>query len=275
MRFVPYIGKLNVAAGIPILLAAAVDPSWSLTLWVAALFLVTEPIIGQLVEPMLYGRSTVLSPISVNDLRASFGVGSGDWFGPHPVDPADALPRCAGAARGLPRISDAPFGPPGPHSPESRTSTSECSPAIQTRYRSTRKNCSRRCRFRRTTMRSRLERIGIERPGSCARKFSTRPQVECIKEAVTTLVTELADYDDVDPGTAPKASPDRSAAEDLPKHPAPAGAMPEKLETSRQMARRKADPMRRRAEGPLARRHGCDPGPTLGEAWLGRGNRCA
>ena len=34
-------------------------------LWVAALFLLTEPIIGQLVEPMLYGRSTGLSPISV------------------------------------------------------------------------------------------------------------------------------------------------------------------------------------------------------------------
>ena len=64
MRFVPYIGSY-VAAGVPILLAAAVDPSWSLTLWVAALFLVTEPIIGQLVEPMLYGRSTGLSPISV------------------------------------------------------------------------------------------------------------------------------------------------------------------------------------------------------------------
>src|SRR4029077_18895466 len=52
MRFVPYIGSY-VAAGGPILLAAAADPSWSLTLWVAALFLVTEPIIGQLVEPML------------------------------------------------------------------------------------------------------------------------------------------------------------------------------------------------------------------------------
>ena len=64
MRFVPYIGSY-VAAGVPILLAAAVDPGWSLTLWVAALFLLTEPIIGQLVEPMLYGRSTGLSPISV------------------------------------------------------------------------------------------------------------------------------------------------------------------------------------------------------------------
>jgi hypothetical protein len=64
-----------------------------------------------------------------------------------------------------------------------------------------------------------------------ARGVLTRPQVERIKEAVTTLVTELAEYDDVDPGTAPlaKASPDRSATQDLPKHPAPDGAMPESL----------------------------------------------
>ena len=36
-----------------------------------------------------------------------------------------------------------------------------------------------------------------------ARGVPTRPQVERIKEAVTTLVTELADYDDVEPGTVP------------------------------------------------------------------------
>jgi predicted PurR-regulated permease PerM len=64
MRFVPYIGSY-IAAGGPILLAAALDPGWSKALWVGALFLVTEPVMGQLVEPMLYGRSTGLSPISV------------------------------------------------------------------------------------------------------------------------------------------------------------------------------------------------------------------
>jgi predicted PurR-regulated permease PerM len=64
MRFLPYIGSY-IGAGVPILLASAVDPGWSLALWVAALFLATEPILGQLVEPMLYGRSTGLSPISV------------------------------------------------------------------------------------------------------------------------------------------------------------------------------------------------------------------
>jgi predicted PurR-regulated permease PerM len=52
MRFVPYIG-IYIAAGAPVLLAAAVEPGWSKVLWVGALFLVTEPIMGQLVEPML------------------------------------------------------------------------------------------------------------------------------------------------------------------------------------------------------------------------------
>jgi len=64
LRFVPYIGSY-VAAAAPILVAAAVEPDWDLAFWVAALFLVTEPIIGQFVEPLLYGRSTGLSPISV------------------------------------------------------------------------------------------------------------------------------------------------------------------------------------------------------------------
>lgn len=64
LRFVPYVGSY-IAAGIPILLAAAVSPGWSMTLWVAALFLITEPVVGQFVEPMAYGRTTGLSPIAV------------------------------------------------------------------------------------------------------------------------------------------------------------------------------------------------------------------
>ena len=46
-------------------LAAAVDPGWSMVVWTAALFLVTEPLMGQVVEPMAYGHSTGLSPVSV------------------------------------------------------------------------------------------------------------------------------------------------------------------------------------------------------------------
>jgi predicted PurR-regulated permease PerM len=64
LRFVPYIGSY-IAAAIPIALAAAVDAGWTKALWVAGMFLVTEPIVGQFVEPMAYGRSTGLSPIAV------------------------------------------------------------------------------------------------------------------------------------------------------------------------------------------------------------------
>ncbi len=64
MRFVPYIGSV-IAAAFPIALAAAVDPGWTMALSTAALFLVMEPLVGQVVEPMLYGHSTGLSPAAV------------------------------------------------------------------------------------------------------------------------------------------------------------------------------------------------------------------
>jgi predicted PurR-regulated permease PerM len=64
MRFVPYIGA-PLAATMPLALAAAVDPGWSMVVWTAALFLVAEPLMGHVVEPMAYGHSTGLSPVSV------------------------------------------------------------------------------------------------------------------------------------------------------------------------------------------------------------------
>lgn len=64
LRFVPYIGSL-LAAAAPLAVAAAVDPGWSMAIWVAVLFAVCEPVIGYVVEPLLYGHSTGLSPLSV------------------------------------------------------------------------------------------------------------------------------------------------------------------------------------------------------------------
>ncbi len=64
LRFVPYIGSI-IAAAFPLALAVAVDPGWSMLAWTAALFFVVEPGIGQIVEPMVYGRSTGLSPVAV------------------------------------------------------------------------------------------------------------------------------------------------------------------------------------------------------------------
>ena len=64
LRFLPYIGA-PLAAAFPALLAFAVAPGWSMTLWTIGLFGVVEPIMGQLVEPLLYGHSTGLSSLAV------------------------------------------------------------------------------------------------------------------------------------------------------------------------------------------------------------------
>ncbi|MEI9985233.1 MAG: AI-2E family transporter [Aliidongia sp.] len=64
LRFVPYVGSF-IAALFPMALAAAVDPGWSLMLWTGGLFFMTEAVAGQFVEPLLYGNSTGLSPVSV------------------------------------------------------------------------------------------------------------------------------------------------------------------------------------------------------------------
>jgi predicted PurR-regulated permease PerM len=64
LRFVPYIGAV-ISAIFPLVLAAAVDPGWTMVIWTAALFLIVEPITGHVIEPLLYGHSTGLSPVAV------------------------------------------------------------------------------------------------------------------------------------------------------------------------------------------------------------------
>lgn len=64
MRFVPYIGSI-LAALLPAALAAAVAPGWTMTILTLALFFIAEPIMGQVVEPLVYGQSTGLSPFAV------------------------------------------------------------------------------------------------------------------------------------------------------------------------------------------------------------------
>jgi predicted PurR-regulated permease PerM len=64
LRFVPYIGAF-IAAAFPLALSVAVDPSWAMLLWTLALFLVVEPIVGHIIEPMVYSHSTGLSPVAV------------------------------------------------------------------------------------------------------------------------------------------------------------------------------------------------------------------
>lgn len=64
LRFVPYVGAI-LSAVFPMVIAAAVDPGWTMLLWTAALFAITEPLVGHVIEPLLYGRSTGLSPFAI------------------------------------------------------------------------------------------------------------------------------------------------------------------------------------------------------------------
>lgn len=64
MRFVPFVGT-PFAVLPPVLLALAVDPGWSVVLSVVMLFVVLNTVMGQVLEPLLYGHSTGLSPVSV------------------------------------------------------------------------------------------------------------------------------------------------------------------------------------------------------------------
>jgi predicted PurR-regulated permease PerM len=63
-RFVPYIGVL-VSVIPPLLVAFAFDPGWTAFLLTASVFAVAESITGQLIEPIVYGHSSGLSPTAV------------------------------------------------------------------------------------------------------------------------------------------------------------------------------------------------------------------
>lgn len=64
LRFVPYIGSA-ISAILPLLMAFAVSPDWSLVLWTAALFLVVELVTSNIIEPWFYGSRTGVSPLAV------------------------------------------------------------------------------------------------------------------------------------------------------------------------------------------------------------------
>jgi predicted PurR-regulated permease PerM len=64
LRFVPYIGGI---AGIlpPILLSFAIDPGWSMFTETVVFFAIVEPLAAQVVDPMILGQRTGLTPIAV------------------------------------------------------------------------------------------------------------------------------------------------------------------------------------------------------------------
>jgi predicted PurR-regulated permease PerM len=64
LRFVPYIGAL-ISAVFPLILAAAVGSGWEMLGLTGALFAILELFAGQVIEPLIYGHSTGLSPVAI------------------------------------------------------------------------------------------------------------------------------------------------------------------------------------------------------------------
>jgi predicted PurR-regulated permease PerM len=64
LRFVPYIGT-PIGAAFPVMMALAVFPGWQRALLIVGLFLILEAIIGNVIEPWLYGSHTGISSIAI------------------------------------------------------------------------------------------------------------------------------------------------------------------------------------------------------------------
>jgi predicted PurR-regulated permease PerM len=64
LRFVPYIGGA-LSALLPMALAAAVEPGWTSLLLTAALFGIAEFLTAHIIEPLLFGTNTRISPLAV------------------------------------------------------------------------------------------------------------------------------------------------------------------------------------------------------------------
>ena len=64
LRFVPYIGGA-LSALLPMALAAAVEPGWTQLILTAVLFGVAESVTAQVIEPLLFGANTRVSPLAV------------------------------------------------------------------------------------------------------------------------------------------------------------------------------------------------------------------
>ena len=64
LRFIPFIGGF-LALSLPLLLSVAVSPGWFQPTFVVGWFLLLQLISGNAIEPLLFGRSTGVTPIAL------------------------------------------------------------------------------------------------------------------------------------------------------------------------------------------------------------------
>jgi predicted PurR-regulated permease PerM len=221
LRFVPYIGA-PLAATLPLALAAAVSPDWSMMLWTGGLYAITEMITGQVVEPLLYGHSTGLSPFSVV-VSATFWT----WlWGPIGLILSTPLTLCLVVlGRHVERLEflDVILGDRPALTPvESFYQRMLAGDPDEARGQA-------EVLLRDRPLSSYYDEVALKglqlAANDAARGVLTEVQLEKIKASMQDLIDDLDEYDDQEPDTkhaaeAAATSPSRSE-QDLPKHPAP------------------------------------------------------
>jgi hypothetical protein len=229
LRFVPYIGA-PLAAILPLALAAAVSPDWSMMLWTAGLYLGTEIIMGQAVEPLLYGHSTGLSPFSVV-ASATFWT----WlWGPIGLILSTPLTLCLVVlGRHVERLEflDVILGDRPALTP------------VQSFYQRMLAGDPDEARgqaevlLQNRPLSSYYDEVALKglqlAANDAARGVLTELQLEKIKASMQELIDDLEEYDDQDPETketavAAATAPSRSE-QAVPKHPAPGKVVEEAL----------------------------------------------
>lgn len=64
LRFIPYVGTLLTSV-LPVIIAVAVGKDWTLALLTLGILVGVEAVVGQVLEPLFFGKSTGVSPIAV------------------------------------------------------------------------------------------------------------------------------------------------------------------------------------------------------------------
>jgi predicted PurR-regulated permease PerM len=198
LRFVPYIGAV-IAAMLPIALAVAVDPGWSMALMTTALFLVVEPLIGQVIEPFVYGHSTGLTPVAII-MAATFWT----WlWGPIGLLLSTPLTVCLGVlGRHIPglRFLDVMIGEEPPLSPAQsfyqRALAGDIDEAVDQAEQI----------LRRRSLSYVYDHVALKAlilgQVDFRRGLLEEKHIEQIHEAIRELIADTADYEDATPGPA-------------------------------------------------------------------------
>jgi predicted PurR-regulated permease PerM len=229
LRFVPYIGA-PLAAILPLALAAAVSPGWAMVAWTAGLYAATEAIMGQVVEPLLYGRSTGLSPFSVV-VSATFWT----WlWGPIGLILSTPLTLCLVVlGRHVERLEflDVILG--------DRPALTPVESFYQRMLAGDPDEAHDQAEvlLRDRPLSSYYDEVALKglqlAANDAARGVLTDAQLEKIKASMQDLIDDLDEHDDKEPDArdaaeSAAAGPSRSE-QDLPKHPAPGKVTPDSL----------------------------------------------